>query len=190
VPVSSRFLVGLGAWLLGAVTATTGSMIAVNELAHGLLGPQTQQLGGATVSADLDTGAGSLSPSPAAGSGGTASASRAAAKASHSASGSPSAAASGAAAQSPAGSLLVSGDGSVMATCQSGGAYLLYWSPDQGFQAEDVYRGPASITSVTFRGPSPSSSIVMRVTCPAGTPVAHLYQPSADDGGGGDGSGE
>ena len=43
--MSSRFLVGLGAWLLGAVTATTGSMIAVNELAHGLLVPQTQQLG-------------------------------------------------------------------------------------------------------------------------------------------------
>ena len=54
VLVSSRFLVGVGAWLLGAVTATTGSMIAVNELAHGLLGPQTQQLGETTVSADLD----------------------------------------------------------------------------------------------------------------------------------------
>ena len=101
--VSSRFLVGLGAWLLGAVTATTGSMIAVNELAHGLLGPQTQQLG-TTVSADLDAGAGSMSPSTAAG--GAPSASKPAVKIRHSASPSPTAATSGTGAQSPAGTLL------------------------------------------------------------------------------------
>jgi hypothetical protein len=176
--VSSRFLVGLGAWLLGAVTATTGSMIAVNELAHGLLGPQTQQVGGATVSADLDAGAGSPSPSLAAVAGPSPGSTRAP-KIRHSSS--PAASASGVAAQDPAGTLLVSGDGSVMATCQSGGAYLLYWSPDQGFQADDVYRGPAAVATVTFRGPTASASVVMRVTCPAGTPVAHVYQPSADD---------
>jgi hypothetical protein len=175
--------VGLGAWLLGAVTATTGSMIAVNELAHGLLGPQTQQLGGATVSADLDAGASARSPSPVAVAR-PASAGTRAAKSRPSPS--PAAAASRAAAQSPAGTLLESGDGSVMATCQSGGAYLLYWSPDQGFQADDVYRGPAAAASVTFRGPTASASVVMRVTCPAGMPVAHLYQPSADDSTGSD----
>jgi hypothetical protein len=181
VPVSSRFLVGLGAWLLGAVTATTGSMIAVSALANGLLGPQTQQVSGATVSADLDTGLAAVSPSPAAGSADKASASKAGAPVRSSAS--PSAA-SAAAGQSPAGTLLVSGDGTVMATCQAGGAYLLYWSPDQGFKADDVFRGPAAITSVTFRGPT--SSVVMRVSCPAGTPVAHLYRPSDYGGGGSD----
>jgi hypothetical protein len=186
--VSSRFLVGLGAWLLGAVTATTGSMIAVNELAHGLLDQQTQQtqqLGGATVSADLDTGLVSVSPAPAATSAGRRPASKPG-PARRSAS--PSAATSAAAGQSPAGTLLVSGDGTVMAACQPGGAYLLYWSPDQGFEADDVFRGPAAITSVTFRGPA--SSVVMRVTCRSGTPVAHLYRPSDDYGGGDDGSGD
>jgi hypothetical protein len=184
VPVSSRFLVGLGAWLLGAVTATTGSMIAVNELAHGLLDQQTQHLGGATVSADLDTGLASVSPAPAATSAGRKPGSKPAAPVRRSAS----AATSAAAGQSPAGTLLVSGDGTVMAACQPDGAYLLYWSPDQGFEADDVFRGPAAITSVTFRGPA--SSVVMRVTCRSGTPVAHLYRPSDDYGGGDDGSGD
>jgi hypothetical protein len=164
--------------MLGAVTATTGSMIAVNELAHGMLGPQTQQLGVATVGAALKSGAGSPSPSPTIGSSGPASASRAAPKLSHAAS--PSAVPSGAAVQDPAGTLLESGDGSVMASCQPSGAYLLYWSPDPGFQADNVYRGPAAVTSVTFRGPG--GSVVMHVTCAGGTPVAHLYQPSGDDG--------
>jgi hypothetical protein len=173
--VSSRFLVALGAWVLGAVTATAGSMIAVSQLAHGLLGPQTQQLGGATVSADLDAGTGSSSPLPTATS--MAPASRPAPKHSHSAS--PAAVPTQAPPRNPAGTLLESGDGSVMASCQSGGAYLLYWSPDQGFQAEDVFRGPAEVTSVTFRGPS--GSVVIRVTCPAGTPVGHVYRPSPDD---------
>jgi len=53
---------------------------------------------------------------------------------------------------------------------------LLYWSPSQGFQADDVHRGPAAITSVTFRGPD--DSVVMRVSCPAGIPVAHLDEES------------
>jgi hypothetical protein len=183
--VSSRFLVGVGAWLLGAVTATTGSMIAVNQLAHGLLGQQTQQLGEATVSADLDGGT-TPSPSPAVSGAGAPSASRPAAKVKHSAS--PSAAASSVTGQSSAGTLLESGDGSVMASCQPGGAYLLYWSPDQGFRADDVFRGPAAIASVTFRGPA--ASIVMRVSCSAGDPVAHVYRASSDDDGGDEGSGD
>jgi hypothetical protein len=74
-----------------------------------------------------------------------------------------------------------------MATCQSAGAYLVYWIPDQGFQAEDVYRGPAAIASVLFRGPT--GSVVMRVTCNGDTPIAHVYH-ATDGGGGGDYGGE
>jgi hypothetical protein len=180
VLVSSRFLVGLGAWLLGAVTATTGSMIAVNELAHGLLNAESQQLGGTTVSADLEPGSSTSASAPPA-----TPARTPAAKATHTAKPSSNTPASGSSAQSPAGTLLVSGDGSVMATCESAGAYLLYWSPDQGFQAEDVYRGPAAVASVLFRGPV--GSVVMRVTCVGGTPIAHVYPAS---GGGGDHGGE
>jgi hypothetical protein len=171
--VSSRFLVGLGAWLLGAATATTGSMIAVNELAHGLLVSQTQQLGAGTPRVGLIAGSASPSPSPAASTTRPA-ASHRHARVRHAASPSPSPAT-----QSPAGTLLESGDGSVVAVCQAAGAYLLYWSPDLGFQAEDVARGPAAIAKVTFRGPS--SAVLMRVSCAAGVPVAHLYQLGPDD---------
>jgi hypothetical protein len=149
-------------------------MIAVSDLAHGLLAAQTQQLGGTTVNADQDP----AGPSPAA----TSQAGQAAGKASQSAA--TGAAASQLSTGSPAGTLLVSSDGSVMATCLSSGAYLLYWSPDQGFQAEDVHRGPAALTSVLFRGPA--ATVVMRVSCSGSTPIAHVYRATdgGDDGGG------
>jgi hypothetical protein len=174
--VSSRFLVGLGAWLLGAATATTGSMIAVNELAHGLLDAQAQAqpLGGTTVNADFEpransTGSASAVSDPPAGRANTP-----AVKVAHSATPSPNAAATGSPPPNSGGTLLESSAGSVMATCESAGAYLLYWSPDQGYEADDVFRGPAAVASVLFQ--STTTSIVMRVSCSGGTPIAHVYQ--------------
>lgn len=180
--VSSRFLAALGAWLLGTATATTGSMVAVNVLAQHLLDPQTLQLTGTTISADPDP----ESPSPAASATPALRSTRPAAKATATPT-----ANSGASQPSPnsaAGTLLVFADGSVMATCESAGAYLLYWSPDQGFEvpADDVRRGPAAVASVLFRGQT--GSYVMRVTCSGGTPIAHVYQATdGDDGGSGGG---
>jgi len=181
VPVKSRLLVGVGAWLLGAAAATGGSMIAVNQIAHGLLGPQSQQLTEATLSANPDERADRPSPSAAAGSGrpSPSAATRPDRDASSTRSRvnvAPSAPSSASATASPhqtaAGTLLQSPDGSVMAACQRAGAYLLYWSPDQGFQADDVFRGPAAIASVTFEGRA--NEVVMRVSCTSGSPVARL----------------
>jgi hypothetical protein len=83
-----------------------------------------------------------------------------------------------------AGAHLVSGDGSVTATCRSGAAYLLYWKPDPGYRADDVNRGPAAVARVLFSGPG--HSVLMRVSCSRSTPVAHMYRASD----GGDGGGE
>ncbi|HTA08511.1 MAG TPA: hypothetical protein VK836_08380 [Streptosporangiaceae bacterium] len=171
--MSSRFLVGLGAWLLGAGIATTGSMIAVHELAHGLLVSQAQQLGAGTAGVGLTAGAASPSPSPGTPSA-TASSSRPPARRQ------TMRASASSDAPTLAGTLLESGEGSAMADCVASGAYLLYWSPDQGFWAEDVVRGPAGTASVTFRGPG--AGVIMRVSCPAGVPVAHLYRLAGDDG--------
>lgn len=167
----SRFLIGAGAWLLGALTATTGSMIAVGALAHGLLSPQTQLLAGAPSSADLD-GGGSDSPTPAS----SASIAQGQSPVSGQPSSGPSAGAAGVAPQSVAPTLLTSADGSVLAACQSGGAYLVYWSPDQGYTADDVTRGPAPVASVTFS--NTAGGVVMRVSCPSGTPVARVFSIS------------
>jgi hypothetical protein len=175
--VSSRFLVGLGAWLLGAGIATTGSMIAVHELAHGLLVSQAQQLGAGTTAVGLVAGTANRSPSPAAPSAAASSSRRPVKRHTPRPSASTDA-------PTPAGTLMQSGEGSVMATCSASGAYLLYWSPDQGFWADDVARGPAGTASVTFRGPD--AGVIMRISCPAGVPVAHLYQLSGHDDGGGE----
>jgi len=169
--VSSRFRVGVGAWVLGAVTATTGSMIAVGQLANGLLGTQAQQLGGSTSSADLD--AGQASPTPALSPTPTASPSVSSVAATVTPAVSATSASGAAAAGSVAPTLLTSTDGSVLATCQSGEAYLVYWSPAQGYSADDVTRGPADEARVTFS--NESGGVSMRVYCSSGTPVAHLY---------------
>jgi hypothetical protein len=171
--VRSRFLVGLGAWLLGAVAATSGSMIAVNQLANGLLSQGTQQ-GSFTVSSDLDAGS-----QPHAATHTQRSTSGTAARHRHRhrhphvvVSPSPSVS------PSSQGSLLVSADGAVMAVCQAGQARLLYWSPDQGYEADDVMRGPATVASVTFE--RQGAELTMRVSCNGSTPVA---QSSTDDNG-------
>jgi len=178
VPVKSRFLVGVGAWLLGAAAATSGSMIAVNQLAHGLLGPQTQQLTEANLSVNPDAASDRHDPSaPARGAadasrkGSAASGRRSAVKVAKSAAPTPTPTPSHS--QSLAGTLLQSPDGSVMAVCQAAGVYLQYWSPDQGFEADDVNRGPAAVASVTFEGPA--SEVILRVSCVSGKPVAHQY---------------
>lgn len=153
--MSSRYLAAGAAWVLGVAIATTGSIIAVNELAHGLLSQPSQQLVGANARESHDPAAAPSSalpsPSPAA---------------------SAVPVATAADPQGAAGTFLVSAAGSVVASCQSGGAYLQYWSPDQGFMADDVARGPAAVASVTFEGPG--GGVVMRVSCSSGTPVAHV----------------
>jgi hypothetical protein len=179
--VKSRLLVGVGAWLLGAAAATSGSMIAVNQIAHGLLGPQTQQLTEATIRANPDDRTGRPSPSAAATSS-RPSPSRAARpdrdapRARSTVSVAPSPSGTPSSHETASGTLLQSPYGSVTAACQPGGAYLLYWSPDQGYQADDVFRGPAAVASVTFEGPG--NEVVMRVSCKNGSPVARLSRDS------------
>ena len=60
--------------------------------------------------------------------------------------------------------------GEVVATCQSGGAYLLSWSPLQGYGVYFVRRGPAATARVSFD--SLNFQVTMIVTCSAGVPTA------------------
>ncbi|HYK29489.1 MAG TPA: hypothetical protein VEV61_16105 [Streptosporangiaceae bacterium] len=184
----SRLAIGVTAWILGAATATTGSMIAVSELAHGLLGQQTQQLGNATISADLDPSSGppetaSAPASPrAAASHKRAHHTHRAAQTSRSVAptASPTPSPTPTPAQTGQSRLLTSSAGTVTAQCQSGGAYLQYWSPNQGYEADDVYRGPAPTAYVTFQ--STANSVTMKVTCVSGKPVDHVTKGPPDTG--------
>jgi len=171
--VSSRYLAAAGAWVLGAAIATTGSIIAVNELAHGLLSQPAQQLVGTEARESQATTAQSSSPAPSATPTPT----------SGVATDPPATPALSAAPQAQPGTFLSSPDGSVVASCEPAGAYLQYWSPDQGFRADDVARGPAAVAKVTFEGSA--GGVIMRVSCTSGTPAAQLEQLPA---GGDDGS--
>jgi serine/threonine-protein kinase len=70
----------------------------------------------------------------------------------------------------PAGTVLASSAGTVVATCQAAGAYLNSWSPQQGYEVGDVFRGPAASASVQFE--SRTAEVTMTVSCSGGVPSA------------------
>jgi hypothetical protein len=66
--------------------------------------------------------------------------------------------------------VLTSSGGEAVATCQGADAYLISWSPRQGYQVGDVIRGPALTARVTFE--SHADRVTMTVSCSAGVPSA------------------
>lgn len=175
--VPSRIPVAIGAWLLGALTATGGSLLAVDQLGQGLLEQRTKQVSVGMVNAELAlensegaSGAPAASPSPSP-SPSTSSAAASKSPAAHRATAVHRKTAAGPPA-SDAGKLLTSAGGTTVATCENGRARLLYWSPGQGFGVFRVEPGPSLVASVTFT--DSSGGVVMHVACgTSGVPVAH-----------------
>jgi hypothetical protein len=190
--VRSRILFGVTAWLLGAATATTGSLLTVSLLGQGITGNSAQLLTQDAVNKALANeaaqgpGAGAQSASPAVTAVGASSRSQPAATASPAATSKspappPATTAAASPASSPAptsappppssgGAVLTSAGGEVVATCQGADAYLISWSPLQGYQVGDVIRGPALTARVTFE--SHAGRETMMVSCSAGVPSA------------------
>jgi hypothetical protein len=84
----------------------------------------------------------------------------------------------------PVSTALTSQGGTVVAECQPPGAYLVSWSPAQGYEAGKVVRGPATAAQVTFE--STANSVTMVVSCSSGVPTATTtVSGGGDDGGGG-----
>jgi hypothetical protein len=69
---------------------------------------------------------------------------------------------------------LSSAGGSVLARCTADGAYLVLWSPAQGYHAGDVIRGPAASARVEFE--SLTSEIKVVVTCVGGVLQANVLE--------------
>lgn len=166
----SRILLGVSAWLLGAASATAGSLYAVDQLGEGLLAQHGKEISVATVNAELalENSGRTGPPAPIA---------------------TPSPSPSTPRKQQPTArahqtrptrhvprqstKLLTSSGGTTAASCENGLALLVYWSPAQGFEADDVSKGPARVATVTFT--SDADGVMMRVTCTsAGVPVAHV----------------
>ena len=182
--VRTRIFIGVGAWLLGVVTATCGSLLAVSLLGNGfgVSAGQGQQLTAAAVNAALASApkertaapAGHRSPAP----------SKAHhARAKHASS--PPVTPVAPVQDAQPGTLLASPAGTVVASCGPAGAYLVSWSPAQGYGSEQVVRGPAAIARVTFD--AGSSSLTLAVSCHAGSPIANTVWGHDDDGGSGNG---
>ena len=193
--VHMRILAGVGAWLLGAGAATGGSLLAVSLLGQGIADSPGQQLTTAAVKnalareaqegspADAQT---TLPPVP------TSSVTRPAARRPSvtqptPATPSPTPAAvqtsTSPSPQAAAGTVLMSQGGTVLADCQSAGAYLVSWSPTQGYEATGVIRGPAATVRVIFE--SNANSVTMVVSCPAGADGAPVASSSIHTDGGG-----
>jgi hypothetical protein len=171
----SRFAVGVSAWLLGAAAATTGSVYAVDQLGHDLLTQQSKQVSVSMVNSELaQENSEHKTPLP----GLSTSVTRPVRRHHHKARPSPTATPS-----ADPGELLTSADGTAVATCTNGLAYLVYVTPDNGFEADHVNSGPALHASVVFRGPS--GGIVMTVSCVAGEPHARISPLRDDDRGNG-----
>jgi hypothetical protein len=211
--VHLRIAVGVGAWLLGVGAATGGSLLAVSLLGQGIVTNNTQQLTAAAVIRALASesteaaqpgGAGpslpTVTPSPS-----RSPASRPPTTTPPLADVSPSAAASSArpdpsrsahatgsasarptpspSATQTATAVLNSQGGAVVAECLPAGAYLLSWSPTQGYEAGSVIRGPGVTAQVTFE--STANAVTMVVSCSTGVPTATTTVSGGDDGGGG-----
>ena len=80
--------------------------------------------------------------------------------------------------------VLTSQGGTVVAECVPGGAYLLSWSPTQGYEVGPVLRGPAPNARVAFN--SIANTVTMVVSCTtAGVPTATTTVTTGTSGGGG-----
>jgi hypothetical protein len=176
--VRSRVLIGVGAWLLGAVAATGGSLYAIAQLGRGLIGQHTNQESVAMVNAQLAHDGAAPTESPVRSPSPTASP-----NASHARTASRS---GGHHHPAPpvrySSRLLRSEGGTAAAACSADGAQLLYESPTQGFEVFRVVRGPSAVASVTFTNSSVGVSI--KATCDtSGVPVAQVtkFQWSAWD---------
>jgi len=171
----SRMILAAAAWLLGALTAMGGSFLAVNGIAHGLLGQSAPSLAAAPIQG-VPTGdpPSSSQPAPSLSSVDDGDKDTATPYLQPSVSATPQATSQAAQPPGPAssGSLFTSPGGTVMASCQSGLAYLQYWTPDQGYEVSDVIRGPAARASIGFE--HLTTEYVISVTCNGSDLVAKV----------------
>lgn len=75
--------------------------------------------------------------------------------------------------------LLTSAGGSVVARCHGTDAYLVYWTPAQGYRAHDVERGPAGVAKLKFEGQG--REYELNVRCVSGVPSAKIEDEREDE---------
>src|SRR5215471_6162439 len=109
----TRIVLGAGAWLLGASAATAGGLYVVSELGHGISASPTSQQSNLAAAAQA----------------------QASQEATPSSSRFPRSTSRKSGTAGTGGTVLSSSGGTVVAQCATAGAFLLSWSPQQGFTA-------------------------------------------------------
>jgi hypothetical protein len=176
--VRGRILITVTAWLLGAATATGGCLLAVSLLGAGLgvRGSSGHQLTSGGVAKAL-AAAERESPSDPAATPSRAARARPVTRrprARRSATPTPrppTPTPTPAQSTTPVGTPLSSQGGTVVATCEPAGVYLLSWSPAQGYEVDRFVRGPAAQASVRFE--TNWLAVTMNISCQGGTPVSN-----------------
>jgi len=177
--MQGRVVAGVGAWVIGATTATALCMLAVSFIDRDMTTNRGPVLSGDDVARSLaeppSSAVGSgpqTTPAPntptAAGVPGTAP-DTAANQLSNTAPGSSASAPHAPSTAASSVRVLSSPGGTVSARCEGTQAYLISWSPGQGYRVAGSQRGPARVATVVFAGQT--SSISLRVRCSNGIPT-------------------
>jgi hypothetical protein len=186
-------LLGVAAWLVGASAATGGSLLAVSALGQGMAPGGGDEQSVTTVNRALAKEAAERAAamprravSPKAARGGPPSrVARGKAQVPPARHGAPAPAVRHSAPPpSPGaagGTVLTSQGGTLVASCAGARAYVVSWSPQQGFGSTGVVRGPATSARVTFT--SGQLTVTMVVSCDAGVPTATSTAVSTGDSG-------
>jgi hypothetical protein len=183
--VHRRIVLGVAAWLIGAGAATGGSLLAVNMLGQGMTPGGGEQQSVTTVNRALakEAAARAAILPRRAGARHAHSRRRAAAPPAARAATSPQEAGQAVVPGLPGspsapppspgattGTVLTSEGGTLVASCAGARAYLVSWSPQQGFWSTGVVRGPAASARAAFT--SGQLTVTMAVSCATGVPAA------------------
>ncbi len=145
-------------WLATAAAAITAGVFAIGAIGNGIAGSTTSPLSDQAVAKALAQATQTPAPS------------------SRTPTSRPSATRGTTTRESRARVLQVGG-GSVVAGCAGGQATLQSWTPDQGYEVDDVQRGPNAVVRVKFK--SGRSEFETRIGCRGDVPI--IVRARTDD---------
>jgi hypothetical protein len=152
-------------WLATAAAAITAGVFAVGAIGHGIAGSTTSPLSDQAVAKALAKATRTSAAAPATSPNTSPTTSR------------PSAPRGTTPEPRPQTKVRQVRGGTVVVRCAGGQATLESWSPDQGYEADDVHRGPDSKVRVKFK--SGRSELETEIGCRGDVPV--ILRERADD---------
>ena len=148
--VTRRWVLAGGAWLLTVAVATAVATGAVGSMRQGIFGTSDAPYTEAEVDALLAASSAGPTTTPPG----------------------PAPAASSTAPPGGTGVVraLTTSGGTIVAVCDAGLVTLQSWTPNSGFKAERVQRGPAAVTSLRFKARSGGGDVRAQITCSGAEP--------------------